>query len=64
MRHAVSVYPLETSLYFNPLDPTDSRSNHIQLTFDNGYSGLVSYYTKVDSDNKHALIIHVFSCNK
>ena len=30
IRHVFSVYPLETSLYFNPLDPTDSRNNHIQ----------------------------------
>ena len=34
-RHVFSVHPLETSLYFNPLDPSDSRNNHIQLTFDN-----------------------------
>ena len=26
IRHVFSVYPLETSLYFNPLDPTDSKT--------------------------------------
>ena len=42
IRHVLTVYPLETSIYFNPLDPTDSRNNHIQLTFDSVYSDLVN----------------------
>ena len=46
IRHALSVYPLETSLYLNSLDPTDSRNNHVQFTFDSAYSDLVNYYTK------------------
>jgi hypothetical protein len=61
IRHVFSVYPLETSLYFNPLDINDSRNNHIQLTFDNEYNQLVHYYTKTETDDKYALIINVYS---
>ena len=61
VRRVFTNYPLQASLYFNPLDQSDNKNNHIQLDFDNEYSDLVNYYTKTESDDKYALIINVYS---
>ena len=61
IRHVFSMYPLQASLYFNPLDPSDTKNNHIQLTFDNEFDSLVYYYTKIESVDKYALNTNVYS---
>lgn len=55
VRRVFTDYPLQASLYFNPLDENDNKNNHIQLDFDDSYSGLVYYYTKNQSDDKYQL---------
>ena len=50
IRHVFSGAPLQASLYFNPLEPSDRRSNHIHVSFDTRLTDLVNYFTKTDSD--------------